>query len=203
MPSQSPLVTAYVAKAPDFARPILTHIRKVVHAACPDVEETIKWGCPHFQYHGMLCAMATFKAHCKLGFWRGALVVPTTDKKKASDALRRLDHLTALSDLPPDRVLVSYVKRSMALAAQCVKAPHMANRTPRPALAAPAYLTAAIKRQPRALATWKALAPSHRRDYIEWVTGAKTEPTRARRLATTVEWLAEGKSRNWKYARRA
>ncbi len=189
----------YIAKSADFAKPILTHLRKAVHAAVPGVEETIKWGMPHFQYKGNMCAMAAFKAHVKFGFWKGSLVIPAGMRVENASGINAFGELTSVKDLPPARTLAAYLKQAAKLNEDGVKAPQFVNRKKRPALKTPPYLSAAVKKNARALATWKALPPSGRREYIEWVTQAKTDPTRQKRLATTVEWLAQGKPYNWKY----
>ncbi len=74
MASKDPRIDAYIAKSADFAQPILKHLRKVVHAGCPKVEETLKWSMPHFDYKGVMCGMAAFKAHCVFGFWKESLI---------------------------------------------------------------------------------------------------------------------------------
>ncbi|MGH7669497.1 MAG: YdeI/OmpD-associated family protein [Gemmatimonadaceae bacterium] len=196
---KDPRVDIYIANAADFAQPILTHLRKLVHAAVPEVEETIKWGCPHYYYHGNVCAMASFKTHASFGFWKNSLVVPANKRPADSDAHGSFGRLQSLKDLPSAKELTAYIKKAAALNVAGVKAPQFANRKPRPALKAPPYLTAAIRKNARAAATWQSLPPSQKREYIDWVTGAKTDATRERRLATTVEWLAEGKRYNWKY----
>lgn len=202
MPKTDPRVDAYIAKSADFARPILTHIRKVVHSACPDVVETIKWGFPHFDYHGNMCAMASFKAHASFGFWKNSLVVPASKRPADSNAMGSFGRLASVRDLPSDRALAGYIKKAMKLNADGVKAPQFANRKAKPAPKAPPYFMAAVRKNAKALANWNAFPPSHKREYIAWVTGAKTEPTRERRLATTLQQLAQGKSQNWKYERK-
>jgi uncharacterized protein YdeI (YjbR/CyaY-like superfamily) len=189
-------IDAYIAKSPDFAKPILTQIRAVVHEACPDVEETLKWSHPAFMYNGLLCGMHAFKAHCALGFWKGTLVTGTA----SDDGAGQFGRLTKVSDLPSKKVLAGYVKKAMALNDEGTSAP---KRVPKPKkeLVVPDYFTAAaLKKNKKALATFEAFAPSHRREYVEWITEAKSEETRARRLEQAVEWMAAGKSRNWKYA---
>lgn len=201
--SKDPRVDDYIANAADFAKPILKHIRKLVHAAVPEVEETIKWGFPHFYHHGNMCAMASFKTHASFGFWKNSLVVPAARRPADSNAMGSFGRLTSVKDLPSARELTAYIKKAAALNAKGVKAPQSAKRKPRPAPKTPPYLTAALKKNESALATWNGFAPSHKREYIEWVTGAKAEATRDRRLATMLEWLAEGKHLNWKYERKS
>jgi uncharacterized protein YdeI (YjbR/CyaY-like superfamily) len=192
-------VDAYIAKSADFARPVLSHIRAVVHEGCPEVEETIKWGAPHFDYKGMMCGMAAFKHHCTFGFWKGSLVVGTD--RKDGDGMGQFGRLEKVSDLPPKKTLIAYVKKARQLNDEGVKAPHVAKRGKKPELQVPEFFRAALKKNARAQAAFEAFSPSHRRDYVEWITDAKTESTRDKRMETAVEWLSEGKSRNWKYER--
>ena len=193
---RDPRVDAYIAKAQPFAQPILTHVREVVHSACPDVEETIKWGMPTFMYHVMLAGMSSFKAHAAFGFWKGKLVTDTKDK--SGDAMWQFGRLTSVKDLPSKRELAKLVKQAMKLNEAGVKTPRRVKHV-KPSLRTPADLSAALAKKPKAKAFFATLAPSAKRDYIEWITEAKRAETRAERVATTVEWLGEGKRRNWKY----
>jgi uncharacterized protein YdeI (YjbR/CyaY-like superfamily) len=195
-----PRIDAYIAKAPDFARPILTHLREVVHAACPEVRETMKWSSPFFDYHGVMCNMAAFKQHCAFGFWKGALVVG--GETAASEGAGQFGRLTSLSDLPSDELLKEYVQRAMRLNEAGEKSPTRGKAaTPKAEAVVPDDLAAALRENDAARAGFEGLTPSQRREYVEWLTDAKTEATRAKRLATAVEWIGEGKSRHWKYAR--
>jgi uncharacterized protein YdeI (YjbR/CyaY-like superfamily) len=196
MPTRDKRVDAYITRAAPFARPILRHLRQVVHAACPEVEETLKWGMPTFMHHGILCGMGAFKEHAIFGFWKHALIVEQSDSKR-DEAMGSFGCLTDLSQLPSKRVLTGYVKQAMRLNEEGIKVP--SNRKPRPALPVPADLRTALARSAKAKATFAKFSPSQRREYIEWVTEAKRAETRARRVATTIEWLSEGKRRNWKY----
>ncbi len=204
MGKKDPRVDAYIASKAPFARPILTHLRGVVHATRPEVEETIKWGMPHFVYHGVLCHMAAFKAHCAFGFWKGRSVVETSDDK-SGDAMGQLGRITDLADLPSPRKLASYVKRAAKLNDEKNASP-MPAKPSKPAkkasarkLTVPRYFALAVKKNKQAWATFQGFSYSHRKEYVEWVQDAKTEATRNRRLGQAVEWLAEGKSRHWKY----
>jgi uncharacterized protein YdeI (YjbR/CyaY-like superfamily) len=192
-------VDAYIARAAEFAKPILAHLRETVHEASPDCRETMKWSMPHFDYKGMLCSMAAFKQHVGFGFWKGRLVLG--DRAAASSAAGNFGRITAVSDLPPKRVLRGYIKKAMALNDEGVKGPVRRKGAPKPPPRAPADLAAALTRSARARKAFDAFSPSHRREYIEWIAEAKTEETRRRRLDTAVAWMAEGKSRHWKYAR--
>jgi len=197
MGSTDPRVDAYIANAEPFARPILAHIRTSVHAGCPEVEETIKWSFPHFTYKGMLCSMASFKEHCSFGFWKGSLldVPPGT-------SMSQFGRITSLDDLPRSKELVSLVRRAALLNDDGVKMPRPKRPVKRAPPKAPADLQKALRARARAQTAFRALSPSHRREYIEWITEAKTDATRRRRIATTIEWLTQGKSRNWKYERK-
>lgn len=193
-------IDAYIAKAQPFARPILTHIRQTIHDACPDVTETIKWGMPAFDYKGPMCGMAAFKQHATFGFWKSSLVFDKGDKYvRDPNGMAAFGKMTALSDLPPARVLAAYVKKAAALNDDGVKVER--KRTPRKPLPVPPAFAAALAKHKKARAVFDALPPSHQREYNEWIGDAKTDATRDRRIAQALEWLAEGKSRNWKYQR--
>jgi uncharacterized protein YdeI (YjbR/CyaY-like superfamily) len=194
--STDPRIDAYIAKAQPFARPILERIRAAVHAGCPEVTETIKWSMPAFEYKGPLAGMAAFKAHCVFGFWKGALM-KTTPKDVATDAMGQFGRFESIADLPSQVAIVRMVKEAVALNDAGVKVPRVTKA--KPALKAPPSMLAAIRKNRKALRTYDAFSPSAKREYIEWVTEAKSDDTRARRLATAVEWMAEGKPRNWKY----
>ena len=197
MPSRDPRVDAYIAKAQPFARPILKRIRKAVHAGCPEVVETVKWSMPAFEYKGPLVGMAAFKAHCTLGFWKASLM-KTVPQDRLHDAMGHLGRFESIDDVPSEAALVKMVKEAAALNDAGVKVVRK-KAAPKPPPKAPAYMLAALKANKPALAAWQAFAPSHQREYIEWITEAKTEATRERRLETAIAWIAEGKGRNWKY----
>ena len=201
MGKRDPRVDAYIAKAAGFAKPILTQLRESVHEACPDVEEAMKWRFPHFMYKGMLCSMASFKEHAAFGFWKGSVIVG--DASKNAEAMGQLGRLTTTGDLPGKRMLTAYIKRAVALNDEGVKVARTPKRAAPKATPVPAPLTAALKKSAKARAAFAAFSPSHKREYVEWITEAKTEATRERRVATAVEWMEEGKSRNWKYVKSA
>ena len=198
MPTLDPRIDSYIANSAEFARPILEHLRAVVHAACPDVEETMKWSFPHFQYNGMLCSMASFKAHCTFGFWKGELLIEAADAK-TREAMGQFGRIASIKDLPPKKTLESYIKKAMKLNDEGVKAPARTKPAVPRELVVPDYLTEALALQPSALDHFNAFSTSKKRDYVEWMEEAKTEATRLRRLEQAVAWIAEGKSRNWKY----
>lgn len=194
--ARDPRIDAYIAKAAPFAQPILTHLRDIVHQTVPDAEETVKWGMPHFTLHGRnVAGMAAFKAHASFGLWRGEeLGLGAAGDKGGMGSLGKI---TSLSDLPDDAALADVLQRAAALAAQGPK--KKPPTKPRPALDLPDDLGAALAAVPTAQTVWDGFAPSHRRDYIEWVIEAKRPETRAKRIAQTVAQVAEGKDRNWKY----
>jgi uncharacterized protein YdeI (YjbR/CyaY-like superfamily) len=191
-----------LGKAAPFARPILTRLRAAVHAGCPGVVETMKWSHPSFEHHGLLCGMAAFKAHCSFGFWKHALLVERAGSTGAAQ-LERLGRLTDVSELPSQAVLVRLVKLAAQLNEQGVEQAKAPRGAPKPPARVPADLARALGARPRARAAFEAFSPSHQCEYIEWLTEAKQPATRERRLATALEWIAEGKPRNWKYQRRA
>jgi uncharacterized protein YdeI (YjbR/CyaY-like superfamily) len=197
MPTKDPRVDAYIAKSADFAKPILNHIRRLVHAACPDAQETVKWQMPHFEHKGIICGMAAFKQHCALIFWKRSLIFGETGAKDSS--LGQFGRITSLADLPADKALTGYIKKAVELNEAGVKNPLRAKAKLNKEVVVPDYFLAALKKNKKALATFENFSPSHKREYIEWITEAKREETRAKRLQATLKLLAEGKSRNWKY----
>lgn len=201
MPSKDKRIDAYISQSAEFAEPILRYLREVVHEGCPEVQETIKWGMPHFEHKGIMCGMASFKEHCAFGFWKGSLVVDAKEIKSV-DAMGQFGRITSLKDLPPKKLLVSYVKKAAELNEAGIKNPaRVKQRAEKKELVVPDYFTAAVKKNKKAFATFDGFPYSKKKDYVEWVTEAKTDETRARRLKTAVEWMAEGKARNWKYER--
>ncbi len=194
-----PRVDACIAQAPEFAKPILTHIRKLVHQGCPEVEETIKWRFPTFMYKGMFCGMGAFKGHCTFGFWKHELLFGTDGGEAKDGGMGQFGRFTSLSDLPKDSVLIGYIKRAARLNDEGVKAPSRSKPKERKPLVVPSFFRSALKKNKKALATFENFSYSHKKEYVEWLTEAKTEETRTRRLAMALEWLAQGKARNWKY----
>lgn len=199
MGTKDPRMDAYIAKSADFAKPILTHLRAVVHSVCTDTEETMKWSSPQFEYKGlMMCGMAAFKEHCAFGFWKGSMIPGLPSKADASAG--HLGRITSLKDLPSRSVLSGYIKAAMKLNDAGVKAERVKG-PPKKALPTPPDLNRALKANKAAEKAFGAFSPSAKREYVEWLVEAKTDETRARRLETAVGWIAEGKTRNWKYKR--
>ena len=196
MGTRDPRIDAYIGKAQPFARPILSHIRKAVHAGCPDVEETLKWSHPAFMYKGILCGMAAFKQHVTFGFWKASAMNGLGGK--ADEAAGQFGRIASIADLPNQKTMAGLVRQAASLHDQGVKAPRI-KRAPRQPLPDPDDLLAALAKNRRARTAYEAFSPSHKREYVEWITEAKTDATRKRRIETALEWLAEGKPRNWKY----
>jgi uncharacterized protein YdeI (YjbR/CyaY-like superfamily) len=202
MTDKDPRIDAYIAKAAPFAQPILTHLRELVHQACPDVDETWKWSFPHFDYKGsILCSMAAFKQHCSFGFFKASLMedphgILTTVGKTA---MGHLGQIKELKDLPKDKILKEYIKQAMRLNEAGVKVPSKPKTTKATELDTPDYLQKALRKSKPAFAAFEAFTPGKRKEYIEWLEGAKTETTREKRLATAIEYISEGKGLNWKY----
>jgi uncharacterized protein YdeI (YjbR/CyaY-like superfamily) len=192
-----PRIDAYIDdKAADFAKPILRRIRSVIHEACPECEETLKWSMPSFLYKGkILAGIASFKAHASFGFWSGSQVVDTSGQ--TATAMGQFGRLTSLDDLPDRKTLIELTRKAMQLIDEGVKP--VRNKTVKAPFTVPQDLRAAIDAAPTAKATRDAFPPSCQREYVEWVTEAKRDETRAKRLEQTVAWLNEGKRRNWKY----
>jgi uncharacterized protein YdeI (YjbR/CyaY-like superfamily) len=198
MAEKDPLVDAYIGKSAPFAQPILKHLRRVVHAGCPEVEETIKWQFPHFDHKGMMCSMAAFKHHCAFGFWKGELIFKG-DKRAKLEAMGHFGRIASLADLPPEEILIGYVRKAAQLNEAGVKSPARSRPKKKSPLKIPEYFSAALKKNPKARATFEDFTPSNQREYVEWLGDAKRDETRDQRLETSILWLAEGKPRNWKY----
>jgi uncharacterized protein YdeI (YjbR/CyaY-like superfamily) len=205
MGTKDPRVDAYIARSADFAKPILTHLRKLIHDNCPSVEETMKWSFPHFTYKGpadrsprILCSMASFKQHCAFGFW---YTDNMTGNQQAAPAMGQYGRITRLADLPKDKALVQQIKEAIKLHDGGVKPRSAARPTEKKDLEIPDYLRAALKKNKKAVATFEQFNYSNKKDYVEWITEAKTEETRKKRLETAIKWMSEGKVRNWKYVK--
>jgi uncharacterized protein YdeI (YjbR/CyaY-like superfamily) len=197
MGDKSPKVDAYIARAKPFAQPILEHLRELMHKGCPNVEETMKWGQPFFTCKGTILAnMAAFKEPCNFGFW----------DKGMSEELRNggegpLRRITSAKSLPPDKQMLAWIRQTASNVDRGEYQSPMAGRTrsTKPEAKAPPDFTAALKRNKSAATAFAAFSPSCRREYIDWIADARREETRAKRIATAVEWIGEGKQRNWKY----
>jgi uncharacterized protein YdeI (YjbR/CyaY-like superfamily) len=201
MGKKEKVIDAYIARAAGFAKPILEHLRDLVHKACPDVQEKMKWSFPHFDYKDeMLCSMAAFKQHCAFGFWKASLMKDKTliMNAKQETAMGHMGRITSLEDLPSDKVMLQYIREAMALNDEGIKVEK--KKVVKTELEIPEFLTKALGKNKNAAKTFAEFSYSSQKDYVTWLTEAKTEETRNKRLATAVEWLEEGKKRHWKYA---
>ena len=196
-------IDSYIAKSQDFAKPVLSHLRELVHQACPDVTETMKWSFPHFDYKGMMCSMASFRQHCAFSFWKASLMSDTRllQMAKSETAMGHLGKIKSLKDLPSDKILLTYVGEAMLLNESGVKLPARTGAVTPKKLIVPNDFKQALAKNKKALATFEAISYSNKKEYVEWVTGAKAGETRSNRLVTSIEWLSDGKIRNWKYIR--
>ena len=202
----NPKVDAYIAKAQPFAQPILEHIRNLVHKACPDVEETIKWSRPFFEYRGAILGnMSAFKQHCAFGFWGVEIGTVLLEAKALKDgAMGSLGRITSIKDLPSDKTLLDLIRKAVGFIesgqyTSPIAARQKVVKTPKPALQMPAEFAAALKKNKKAAAAYAAFSPSCKHEYIEWIADAKRPETRDKRIESALEWIAEGKQRNWKY----
>lgn len=198
-------IDTYIARSAEFAQPILMYLRKTIHKACPDVTETVKWGFPHFEFHGILCSMAAFKQHCAFTFWKGSLIQDSSGflEKESRTAMGHLGRITSLKDLPPQAKLVRLIREAMRLNREGVRKENPARVKPGTRqLRIPAFLSKALRRDAEIWAAWQGFSYSHQKEYIEYISEAKTEETRERRLLKTLEQIREKKSLNWKYTKR-
>ncbi|MCC6409754.1 MAG: YdeI/OmpD-associated family protein [Planctomycetes bacterium] len=196
MVQTDPRVDAYIAKKAEFARPILVQLRALVHATCPEVRETIKWGMPSFEHHGILCGMAAFKEHAVFGFWKHELVIG--DDPKAKEAMGSFGCLRSVDELPSKARFAKLMKKAIQFNVDGVKAPRTKTKPKAPIKMHP-ELKRALAKNAKAAATLAGFPPGAQREYLEWIADAKTDATRARRIADAVAWLAAGKRKNWKY----
>lgn len=204
MPTKDPRIDLYIYNAADFARPILLHLRELVHVACPEVRETIKWSFASFDYKGPMCSMASFKRHCAFGFWKASLMKDKTLTKNAESesAMGHYGKITSLKDLPSDKKIIAHIKEAMMLNEKGIKLPPKKVTTAKKEVVVPDYFLKQLKKNKKAFATFENFSPSHKREYIEWITEAKTDETKNRRMETAIEWMSVGKSRNWKYMKK-
>lgn len=191
----------YISKSEEFAKPILRYIRDIVHKACPEVTETMKWGMPHFDYKGMMCGIASFKQHCTFGFWKASLM---KDKYKVfvkgeNSGMGNFGKVKDIQDLPSAKIIIEYIKEAMKLNDDNVAVSKELKENVRKELVIPEYFLKVLKKNEVALKTFMDFSYSHKKEYLEWITEAKKEETREKRIYAAIKWLSEGKGRNWKY----
>ena len=197
-------IDAYISESADFAKPVLNHLRELVHTSCPEVEEKMKWNFPHFDYKGeMMCSMAAFKQHAVFGFWKAALMKDPSlaATAKSEVAMGHLGRITSLKDLPADKKIMAWIKEAMELNSKGIRLPSKLKTTDRKEITVPDYFEKVLTKNKKAFAAFNAFSYSHKKEYVEWITTAKTEETRNKRIAQALAMMAEGKSRNWKYAK--
>lgn len=200
--SRDKRIDTYISNAQPFAKPILKKMRELIHKACPDVEETIKWGMPSFEYKGPFFGFASFKQHCVGGFWKSKLLKDSkkylSEKKtQGGEAMGNLGRMTSIKDLPPDKIMLGFLKQAMKLNDEGIKVEKILSE--KKPLVIPKELTLALNKNKKAKEIFDSFSPSNKKEYAEWIRDAKTDQTRNKRLATTIEWISEGKPRMWKY----
>ncbi len=202
MAKKEKALDAYIAKSADFAKPILNHIRELVHKACPDIEEKMKWSMPFFDYKGeMLCHMASFKQHAVMGFWKASLMKDPVlvENAKSEVSMGHLGKITSLKDMPSDKKIIAWVKEAMALNDKGIKLAAKPKVADKKELVVPDYFLKALNKNKKALQIFTAFSYSHKKEYVQWITEAKTEETKNKRMISAIEMIAENKSKNWKY----
>lgn len=200
MKHTDPRVDEYIKNAQPFARPILTHIRELMHKGCPELTEGIKWGMPYFEYHGVIASMAAFKEHAVFGFWKEDLIPGMKKYIKEKEAMGSWGRITSLDGIPPDKDIIEFVRIAAKLNEEGVKS---LKRKPKPVVVnMPDDFMNAIRANKKALETYENFSPSNKRDYTDWINDAKSEKTRSERMKTAIEWMSEGKPRMWKYMKK-
>lgn len=197
-------INTYIKNSAEFSKPVLEHLRKIILETCPEAEEKIKWSFPHFDYKGeMMCSMAAFKKHCAFGFWKASLMKDSQKlfAKYGKTAMGHFGQIRSIKDLPSDKILKASIKESMKLNEDGVKISRP-KQVQKEEIKVPDYFLKALKKNKNALKTFQSFSPSHRKEYIEWITEAKTDAARNKRIDTALEWMSEGKSRNWKNIRK-
>ena len=199
-------IDQYIIKSKEFAQPILIHLRELMHIACPEIKETIKWGMPSFDYKGPLCGMAAFKEHAVFGFWKASLISDPLNylqerSNNGGEAMGHLGRITKLEDLPPDEAILDFIKQAVKLNEDGIKLPPKPKKS-HSEIEVPADLQDALLKNAYAKKTFNNFSPGNKMEYVTWITEAKTAETRSKRLETAIEWMAEGKIRNWKYVRK-
>ena len=199
-------VDAYIAKKAPFAQAILKELRAIIHEAHPEIDEDIKWGAPAFMHKGIVCIIAGFKEYVGVNFWKGALIVPSLARRATDDTgMKQLEKMHSIDDLPPRKKIIAYVQAAVTLNEGGVPTPNRGKAAPirkQGPIRTPPSLSKALARNAKAKRTYDGFSPSHKREYVEWITGAKTVETRERRIEQALGWLAEGKPRNWKYMKK-
>src|SRR5262249_3786836 len=191
MPTVDPRIDDYIERSADFAKPVLKHIRKLVHKAAPDIKETMKWSFPHFDQKGTVCSMAAFKEHCAFGFWKQSLLEGNAFPAEKT-AMGSFGRISSVKDLPNEKTMLKLIRDAVKLNEDGIKVPKPKKVEPKKDLVVPDDLSKALAKSKKASAAFEKFPYSCKKEYIDWITEAKTEPTRNKRLSQTMEWLAEG-----------
>lgn len=203
---KDPRIDNYINSAAPFAQPILIKLRQLIHKGCPDVTETLKWGMPSFEYKGPLCSFAAFKQHCSFGFWKATLIHDPKNylqphAAQGGEAMGNFGRITSLKSLPPEKVFIDFIKQAIQLNEDGIK-PEKKKKSSTVAAKIPKELLDELNKNKKAKSHFENFSPSHRNEYIGWINEAKTEVTRMKRIATAIEWIVEGKGKNWKYEKK-
>jgi len=204
MATKNPRIDAYIEKAAPFAQPVLKHLRSLIHKTCPEVVETIKWGMPSFEYKGIWCGFASFKEHCTFGFWKAGIMkdAGVLLGKESKSAMGNLGKITSMKDLPSDKIIIGWLKESMKLNDAGIKVPKNVTKHEKKEVVTPGWFITAVKKNKKAWSTFENASASFKKEYVQWVTEAKTDETKDKRMKQSIEWMAEGKHRNWKYMKK-
>ncbi|MSQ78263.1 MAG: hypothetical protein EXR21_01130 [Flavobacteriaceae bacterium] len=197
--TRDPRIDLYIDKAQPFAKPILSWLRALVHKACPEVTETMKWGMPSFDYKGLFCGMASFKKHCTFGFWKYSIMKDPCNIMETEEAMGVLGRIESKEQLPTEKILIEYINEAKWLNDENIKITKASKSKATQELEVPDYLMKELQRDKKAHTIFEAGSYSFKKEYVEWITEAKTEATREKRMTTAIEWIAQGKGRNWKY----
>ncbi len=201
-------IDLYISKAKPFAQPILIHLRELIHKACPNVEETIKWSRPFFEYKGVILGnMSAFNEHCSFGFWGEEIGAVLRQANIVQDGgMGSLGRITSIKDLPSNKRMLDLLKQATAFIdngqyTSPIAARNRVVKAPKPPVEnqIPPEFATALKASKKASAVFAAFSPSCKREYTEWIADAKRPETRDKRITQAIEWIAEGKQRNWKY----
>jgi uncharacterized protein YdeI (YjbR/CyaY-like superfamily) len=117
-------------------------------------------------------------------------------------AMGNFGQLKSMNDLPPDRIILGYIRQAVKLNSKAIKVPRRTRRTEKKALKVPKYFKDALVKNRMALKTFESFSYTNKKDYVDWMTEAKTEETRIKRLVNSIDWLSQGKIRNWKYVKK-
>ncbi len=199
-------IDTYIQSAAPFAQPILTKLRQLIHRGCPDVVETIKWGMPFFEYKGPLCNFAAFKQHCSFGFWKASLIVDPKNYLQpqaahGGEAMGNLGKISSLKNLIPEKIFIDFIKQAVKLNEDGIKI-EKTKKTPAKGIKPSNEFQISLNKNKKAKSNFDKFSPSQRNEYIGWINEAKTEVTKNKRIATSIEWIEVGKRRNWKYEKK-